>query len=602
MSADQLILCGGVKLTSRAKRWTSLKPRRLRIGKGKQHVHLDIESIPRALVANLPDVAVDMVEMAAYVYAADQLCRRGGEREFEYGQKWRRHFRFEVPVRDLDRWTDPTTRNALTDTLGFLSDDDYEFHFVEHKSPPPLTKYIPFAGPTNENGAVDEVILFSGGLDSFGGAVREILQGQRRVALVSHVSTEKIGKPQRELAADIMQAATPGTPEPLHIQVSLNKDKAMGRDSTQRTRSFVYAIFAGVVARGLGRDRVRVYENGVVSFNLPTSLQVIGGRASRTTHPRTLTSLGTFLSAAFGSEMRIENPFLWKTKAEMLQEIKAAGHAEMCRHTISCAHTIARTTQHSHCGRCSQCIDRRLVALAAGYDDTQDPAVMYESQMDSPLTDPRDVTTIERYIGAALRIRQMPDEKAFLAEFGEVSRALRHLGVDAETGLKQTFALHKRHSEQVYSALKSLLEANLDAIVQQRVPATSPIGIAGRLGVSASEIAEQDAAAADAAAVDPSFRVDDETFKVWNGGEACYLGNTIEFRAIQRLARRPGQYLKVDVLRDSAWDGAIVTKNAVQKTMSNIRRKLQTAGVEGVTIDGSQRDHYALKISACGKG
>lgn len=601
MSADQLILCGDAKLTSRKKQWKSTSARRLRIKKGKNPIHLDVDSIPSVLATNLPDVAIDLLELAAYVYTADQLCTRGGEKSFEYGQRWRRHFRFEVPVRDIDRWNDPAVATALVEALSFLSDDDYEFQFTKLDSPPPLTQYFNFAGCTDES-EIDEVVLFSGGLDSFGGAVREILQGQRRVALVSHVSTEKVGKPQRELVADIVKASSPGTPMPLHVQITLNKDKGLGRDSAQRTRSFAYAVFAGVVAHALGRDRFRVYENGVVSFNLPTSLQVLGGRASRTTHPRTLASLSTLLGAVLDDVMRIENPFLWKTKSEMLTEIKAAGYAPMCRHTISCAHTIARTMQFSHCGRCSQCIDRRLVALAAGYDDTEDPPIMYESQMDSPLSDPRDITTIERYIGTALRIRDMPDEKAFLGEFGEVSRALKHLGVDVGAGLKQTFELHKRHAEQVHSALKSLLSANLDAIVEQRVPATSPLGIAGRLGVSAAEVAEHDARASDAAEVDPAFRVDDETFAIWHGGKECRLGNTVEFRAIQRLARKPGRFVSIDALLESAWEGVVVNKNTVQKTMSNLRRKLRTAGVEGIEIDGSERDHYALKISAIGKG
>ena len=37
-----------------------------------------------------------------------------------------------------------------------------------------------------------------------------------------------------------------------------------------------------------GFDLLRFYENGVVSMNLPMSAQVVGTRATRTTHPRVL--------------------------------------------------------------------------------------------------------------------------------------------------------------------------------------------------------------------------------------------------------------------------------------------------------------------------
>lgn len=330
-------------------------------------------------------------------------------------------------------------------------------------------------------------------------------------------------------------------------------------------------------------------------------MQVLGGRASRTTHPRTLDSLSVFLTAAFDSQMRVENPFIWKTKAEVLQEIKAAGHAPLCRHTISCAHTIERTTQHSHCGRCSQCVDRRFVARAAGFDDSEDPAIMYESQMDTPLTDPRDITTIERYIGVALRLRKMPDPRAFLQEFGEVARTLRHLGVDAASGLSQAFELHKRHAEQVYTALKSLLASHLDAIVEQRVPATSPLGIAGRLGVSASQVAQDASELGDDREDGHAFRIDEGRFAVTYGGKACVLGNKLEFRLLKRLARRPGQHVSIDTLFEDVWEGDIRTKNTVQKTVSNLRRLLRDSGISGVEIDGSNRGYYALNISACGK-
>jgi hypothetical protein len=77
-----------------------------------------------------------LVELAALVYVTDQAISRGGVREFEYGKRFNRHFRFEVQVRR------PEVLSALQDTLGFLSDDLYEFGFSRLSDPPPFERYL----------------------------------------------------------------------------------------------------------------------------------------------------------------------------------------------------------------------------------------------------------------------------------------------------------------------------------------------------------------------------------------------------------------------------------------------------------------------------
>ncbi|RMF23506.1 MAG: hypothetical protein D6760_05190, partial [Deltaproteobacteria bacterium] len=100
---------------------------------------------------------------------------------------------------------------------------------------------------------------------------------------------------------------------------------------------------------------------------------------------------------------------------------------------------------------------------------------------------------------------------------------------------------------------------------------------------------------------DSSFRIDADTFTVWHDGKSCPLGNTVGFRALRRLARRPGVYVSTEQLLDNAWGGATRSKSAVQKTISGLRKQLEEHGLHEVTIDGSQQGHYALKISANGK-
>jgi len=595
MESDRLILCGGGRDRRRPKRWSDANAVCLDINGASNAVRFQIESLPSQLITDMPPAALDLMEIAAYVYAADQACIRGGAREFEYGQKWRRNFRFEIPVRDLDLWQSEEVKACLVGALAFLSDDEYEFVFRKSTKPRTGEKYL-FKPAKGDASGFEEVMLFSGGLDSFAGAVHEIITSRHKVALVSHVSTEKIGKPQRDLVADIRRSSEPGTPMPLHVQVILNKDKSLGRDFTQRTRSFVFAVFAGLVAHAVGRERFRVYENGIVSFNLPSSSQIVGARASRTTHPKSIRLLSELLSAVLQSPMGIDNPFLWRTKTEILQALKSNGHAHLCAKTISCAHTMLRTTQHSHCGRCSQCVDRRFVSIAAGLDETANPEEMYGAGWQDSFSDDLDKTMFDRYVGASLEIRAMTDERAFLTRYGEVARSLSLGPEKPDQMLRNILELHKRHANQIHDAISQVIRDHAPAIAERSVPLDSPLGIL--CGQKLSE-AHSASALPRIRAAKHKFSVCEDTLAVHYLGRRCDLGNTNEFRLIQRLARRPNNYVPYQTIIDEVWDGHVVGKRSVQKAASNLNRKLREAGIDDLRIlPPSGGGGYQLTTSA----
>lgn len=598
MVDDYRILCG--EATESRPRGAHAAVHRLRLGHGESRINLDFTSLSEPLVARLPSVAADLAEIAAYVFTADQLCRRGGESEFEYGQRWRRRFVFDIPVREPSHWCSSAVNNALCAALNFMSDDDFEFNFRKADRPTPLPDYLFSRASTMDPSDIDEVMLFSGGLDSFAGAVQEILIGRRKVALVSHVSTEKTGKPQRELVKAILAAAPPGTPAPLHVQVNLNKEKALGRDNTQRTRAMVFAAFAGIVAMSLGRNRIRVFENGVISINLATSLQIVGARASRTTHPKTLHLLSDLLTLALGQKMTLENPLLWKTKTDILKDIKSAGYARLCAQTISCAHTIARTIQHPHCGRCSQCIDRRLAAIAAGYTEEEDPPESYAVKFDSRLVDNRDVTQFERYVGTALRFARLPTDPALLQGHGEIARVLRYAAESPEKSMKEAVKLHKRHGEQVVAAVMSMIGAHTSELIAETVDGESQLAIA--LGLlhpkrpAVTHTNSDEAPNASTFAEGVTMQVERDRFRISQSGVSVQLGNTNVFRLAECLAEKQNTFVSYATIRSRVWSEQKVTDGAIHRVASQLRGKLKQ--LPGVSLDGSQEGHYCLQVSA----
>lgn len=307
MADPRLILCGGLTPARRSR--TGDEPLALTIGRGPRDVHLRLSQFSDAMRAGLSPVAADLLELAAYVYVADQAVRRGGTKSFDYGDRWHRDFRFRVPVRCPAVWNRPEVRDALRGLLRFLTDDGYEFEFVPARHATALDRFLFDDLPPPAGAGFEEVALFSGGLDSLCGAVEEVLAGQRRVVLVSHRPENRVFARQQGLVAAIRSRVPSPKLAPYHFAAVVNKGKVHNREFTQRSRSFLFAATAAVVARVFGLDRVRFYENGVTSLNLPVSPQMIGGRASRTTHPQTLYRFSRLFTLLFETGFVVENPF-----------------------------------------------------------------------------------------------------------------------------------------------------------------------------------------------------------------------------------------------------------------------------------------------------
>ncbi len=180
------VICGGVNTAPVQKGFETVL---LDVQGKDQNVQLKIESISKAVMGNIPDEVLDLLEIGAYVYCADQHLSRGSEKLTNYGQDWRRDLHFKIPVRNVDLWQRHDVTQALETTLGFLSGETYRFEFVEAVSPvSQKSLYFEF---TDDPLKPDDVCLFSGGIDSFAGAVEQIVGKGRKLALVGHHSADK---------------------------------------------------------------------------------------------------------------------------------------------------------------------------------------------------------------------------------------------------------------------------------------------------------------------------------------------------------------------------------------------------------------------------
>lgn len=554
-SADERwILCGGANHASAPE-----DALRLALSGPDANLTVDIEGLSQHLIANIPPVMKDLVRVASYVIAADQAFPRGDADRIDLGDNWRRDLHFVVAVEEPDLWNSQEMIDALQSTLGFLSDDSYTFEFeaLANREPEQL-KFTgpdgePFVGGWND---IDVVQLFSGGMDSFGGAVQALAIDKQNPVLVSHRSASKTWKTQRELVGDLQTwSSRNGIP---HVGIQVHKhDKALRKERTQRSRSFLYAAMAGTVAHIIGHDKIRFYENGTTSFNLPISPQIVGARATRTTHPRVLLGFAKILGLARGKPMAVENPFELKTRAEVLDVINNAGAAGMLRHTVSCAHVHRSSTMHPHCGVCSQCIDRRFSVLARGLD-SEDPEEGYDVDLiKGEWKKDGDRALVLDYIDAADQFTSFANADQFLGSFGEAARAIPAMmelsGNDGDTVSKNIFEMHKRHGTDVGRVISETLAKMAKCI---RTPGSLSSDSLPAILFARGQQAPGTDPAFDA---DPALQVESEyVFRQFGqnwtlrfrGGTAFSLKPTKGLTHIHTLLQRPGETLDAFAMID----------------------------------------------------
>jgi hypothetical protein len=157
-----------------------------------------------------------------------------------------------------------------------------------------------------------------------------------------------IASKQNDLVQGLRERTKPGTL--FYVPVAINKGQEEAAELTQRTRSFMFATLGLIVARMFHRSDLSFYENGVVSINLPIAEHVLGARASRTTHPRVFTDLiiSRLFSLLLSEVFTVQNPFVWKTKRDVVQVLAKRQCADLIPRTFSCTRVREATKRKQH--------------------------------------------------------------------------------------------------------------------------------------------------------------------------------------------------------------------------------------------------------------
>lgn len=323
----------------------------------------DFRNFPRFFTA----YGLDIFYISLIVYGIDRIIPR------EKGNDcWSRDLKIYLPVLNIEKWND--NKILLEEMLNFLSGDNWEFEFRERDfTESELKVRNKMKGSTTEKNDISTICMFSGGLDSFIGAINLLEDTDADDTLfVSHYGGGKgVIEYQRALTTSLINAYNLSQDNFKSFYASAKN----GVEDTTRTRSFMF--FAHAIVLGTTMDKkikLIIPENGLISLNIPLTNSRLGSSSTRTTHPYYIKLLKKLINN-LNIDIEIENPYQFKTKGEMILECRNLEFLkENIDDTMSCSHPdqgrMNGDTFTSHCGYCLPCVIRRASIFKAKMKDT----------------------------------------------------------------------------------------------------------------------------------------------------------------------------------------------------------------------------------------
>lgn len=313
---------------------------------------------------------LDWIDIAMAVYVADRLSFREVEK---YRNNWKRNFDLKIAVRNLEIWSSQEIQNELKNVLSFYTDDEWEFEFVRLESNDRLSSInnkLPI--PPSK---IPRVALYSGGLDSFAGAVREISNDNKSsFILVSGATNNRQEYQQNRQIKEIVKKHP--TIEIIHqtIKFGFNWSGAehSKEENSQRTRGFLFITLGVVTALNAGVNVLEIYENGIGAINLPYDNSQVGTMNSRGVNPLSLLRMEKFVQKITKCDFQIRNLYVFQTKSEMCRHQAVMDLADVISLTFSCDGFPVQTAGKPQCGVCTSCLLRRLSVENANLTDFDD--------------------------------------------------------------------------------------------------------------------------------------------------------------------------------------------------------------------------------------
>lgn len=385
-----------------------------------RHIRTNPEPIAKHCLQALAPVSEDIATIVESLALADRIQTR------RRSEGWSREFHLEIPVYEHARFSDPLLHDALIEAAEFLTGDNWHIDFVPRSGIPLNAQYLRLVEEDPKF-----VVPFSDGLDSF--AQSKLLRADHGDAAVW------------EVRAGRLQNGSGRAGRPL-LEVPRGFRAGHPRERTYRTRPLVYFSIAAIAAATAKAEAVVIGENGQGA--LGPSLARFGNEwPFRSAHPGFVFRLSDFLTRALGTSVNFVQPQLWRTKGEVLSELRDRDLLTGWESTQSCSMRPLQRKKRKACGLCGGCLLRQTAGSTANIPWEKD--VSFDVRSRGLTVTSKD--NIPEPMGQ--------NEREILARAGLSMSILASHSVGSESVV--------REARDISGVPKQLAEANLLSLVQR---------------------------------------------------------------------------------------------------------------------------------------
>lgn len=328
--------------------------------KGKEStvgLTLDDQDFQYRVMRDFPSAIADLIDLAVAIHASDRLA-------FQHLRKKQTRISVVLPIRHPELMNTSTFQAKLENLLGWTTGSRWSFDFQRRTASGRITEQQQVLPIVPEE---CEVALWSGGLDALAGLYTRLRASYTMpFMLFGTGSNDNVYARQ----AQVFKTLQPSFPNRLHlcrVPIRFSESNLHQKNKISRARGVVFTLLGAACAYLMGQQVLYLYENGIGAINLPYRKSVVGLEHSRSVHPLTLLKVSDTISELLGEKFRVQNPFLFWTKAEMCKTLAEDRRNDLVPLTMSC--DSPHRQQPIQCGYCSSCILRKQALAASQIKD-----------------------------------------------------------------------------------------------------------------------------------------------------------------------------------------------------------------------------------------
>jgi len=318
------------------------------------YIRYDHSITQESFSGEVPDVVLDILEIATATFAADKAVNREvdvDDENIDNSLLETRNIKLQIPVLSSELATEEVEQ-LYSDMVSHMTHDIVEYEFLQIEP-------VESVGQVSTRSSIDAVGLLSDGLDSAAGIYHNKSEG-----IESIHTTVNYGQGVKSKAENIADQAGID-----HRAYRVKSDRS--REYTQFSRGLLHLSFAVAEALAVGTDEIHCFENGIMARFLILS---DGWMTTRTVSPQFLAYFNEILSTVLEQPLEVENPFRELTKTEIIEKIP---DTEVVKQTLSCPHS--RWTKGNNCGLCIPCLIRNIGIIASNHEISFDELSEYNA-------------------------------------------------------------------------------------------------------------------------------------------------------------------------------------------------------------------------------